>query len=416
MRRTLAPSDENRLLAILFMTVGFVFFDRLALSFLFPFMSAELKLTHAQLGMASSVLSLTWALSGTLAGAWSDAHSRRKSLLVAAVLGFSFFSAASGLIGGFAGLLAFRALMGIAEGPVLPISQSLMIDSSSPARRGLNMGLLQGSSAGLLGAMIGPPVVVHIAMTYGWRQAFYLSCIPGVLIAAAIWRWVRESPRDDQAVAKPAARIRYRTLLLHRNVMLCALISCLFVTWFVVIVSFAPSFLIETKHYTAAQMSLVMSCLGAAWVIWGFAVPALSDRIGRKPAMVIFALISACCPVAFMHVASPLALGLLMLATYTGLGCFTLFMSTIPAETVPPAAMASTLGLIMGVGELIGGFIAPTAAGFAADRYGLFVTMWIAAGGALLAGVASMFLIETAPAALARRRQVLTQFVQRSDA
>jgi hypothetical protein len=105
-----------------------------------------------------------------------------------------------------------------------------------------------------------------------------------------------------------------------------------------------------------------------------------------------------------------------MLATYTGLGCFTLFMSTIPAETVPPAAMASTLGLIMGVGELIGGFIAPTAAGFAADRYGLFVTMWIAAGGALLAGVASMFLIETAPAALARRRQVLTQFVQQSDA
>ena len=46
MRRTLAPNDENRLLAILFMTVGFVFFDRLALSFLFPFMSAELKLAH----------------------------------------------------------------------------------------------------------------------------------------------------------------------------------------------------------------------------------------------------------------------------------------------------------------------------------------------------------------------------------
>ncbi len=52
MRRTLAPSDENRLLTLLFMAVGFVFFDRLALSFLFPFMSAELKLTHAQLGMA----------------------------------------------------------------------------------------------------------------------------------------------------------------------------------------------------------------------------------------------------------------------------------------------------------------------------------------------------------------------------
>lgn len=45
---------ENRLLLILFMTFGFVFFDRLALSFLFPFMSAELHLTNTQLGMVSS--------------------------------------------------------------------------------------------------------------------------------------------------------------------------------------------------------------------------------------------------------------------------------------------------------------------------------------------------------------------------
>lgn len=48
---------ENKLLAILSLSFGFVFFDRLALSFLFPFVSTELKLTNAHLGTLSSALS-----------------------------------------------------------------------------------------------------------------------------------------------------------------------------------------------------------------------------------------------------------------------------------------------------------------------------------------------------------------------
>jgi sugar phosphate permease len=59
--------------------------------------------------------------------------------------------------------------------------------------------------------------------------------------------------------------------------------------------------------------------------------------------------------------------------------------------------MATALGMIMGFGELIGGFIAPTLAGVAADRWGLDVVMWVAAAGALLAGLLSLGLIETAP-------------------
>ncbi|MBC8838387.1 MFS transporter, partial [Escherichia coli] len=70
-------------------------------------------------------------------------------------------------------------------------------------------------------------------------------------------------------------------------------------------------------------------------------------------------------PIVLIHVGSVWALGALVFVTYTGLGCFTLFMATIPAETVPPRAIASALGLIMGAGELIGGFVAPTVAGFA---------------------------------------------------
>ncbi|TDS82280.1 MFS transporter [Comamonas sp. JUb58] len=391
-------SYENRLLLILFVTFGFVFFDRLALSFLFPFMQEELDLSQTQLGMISSALALTWAISGAIAGAWADSRAKRKALLVVAVLAFSICSALSGLVGGFVSLLVFRALMGLAEGPVLPIAQSLMIQSSTPSRRGLNMGLLQGSSAGLIGAMIGPPVVIGLATHFGWRIAFYVTVIPGILIALSIWRWVHEHPGKAPAAAqaKPAPIDRW-ALLRERNVLLCMLISCFFLTWFIIIISFAPTFLIQYREFSAGDMGFVMSCLGAAWVFWGFAVPAISDRIGRKSALAIFAPIAALCPIALIYGDSVTALGMVVFVTYTGLGCFTLFMATIPAETVPPQVLTGALGLIMGAGELVGGFLAPTVAGLAADLYGLPAAMWISAGGALVAGVLSLGLEETAP-------------------
>lgn len=395
---------ENRLLLILCVTSGFVFFDRLALSFLFPFISDELHLSEMQLGLMSSALSLTWALSGALSGAWSDARGIRKPILLLAVLGFSVCAAASSWVVGFMSLLILRALMGLFEGPVLPMSQSLMVDSSTPARRGLNMGLLQGSSPGLIGGVIGPPVVIGIATHYGWRDAFYVSCIAGLVLALCIWLWVKEKPIQIQPVqAQPESNVSRWALLRERNILLCVLIGCCFLTWFVVIISFAPTFLMKYRHFSATNMTIVMTCLGAAWVFWGFVVPGLSDRMGRKTALLIFSPIAALCPIAMIYGTSVMSLGLFVFLTYTGLGCFTLFMSTIPAETVPRHSIASALGLIMGTSELVGGFFAPIVAGFAADHYGLAIAMWMAAAAAMIAGLFSAGLKETAPIVLKKQ-------------
>lgn len=57
----------------------------------------------------------------------------------------------------------------------------------------------------------------------------------------------------------------------------------------------------------------------------------------------------------------------------------------------------------MGIGEVIGGCLAPFTAGFIADRYGLVSVMWLAAIGAACAVVLSCFLDETAPAVVSRR-------------
>ncbi|WP_214411733.1 MFS transporter [Sphaerisporangium fuscum] len=399
---------ENLLLLLLFLAFGFVFFDRQALAFLAPYMDKDFGLSNGELGTLSGVLALTWAVSGMIAGRLSDRLGRRKPILIGAVVLFSLFSSVSGLMSGFAGLLAARALMGTAEGAVLPMAQSLMVEASRENRRGLNMGLLQGSSAGLLGGIVAPIAVVWVAEAFGWRTAFYVTIVPGLVVAALIAKFVRERPPQGgpaPAAAPVAAppRAALRDVIKQRNVVICMLIACCYLTWFVTLITFTPTYLTQVKGFTPGAMSGVMTCLGVAWVLWGFATPGISDRIGRKPALIGFTTLAVFCPIAIVYVSSPLALGALMLLTYTGLGCFTLFMATIPAETVPPGALATALGLIMGVGELAGGFLGPMISGWASDLWGLQTAMFIATGGAVAVVLLAFGLRETAPAVLRRR-------------
>ena len=400
---------ENVLLAVLFATFGFVFFDRLALNFLTPYFKDELGLNNAQIGLLGGIPALTWAIAGISVGYLSDRVDRRKPLLIGAVLTFTLFSALSGLVGGLASLLLFRALMGAAEGAVLPLSQPLMLHSSTPHRRGLNMGLVQGSSAGLLGGVLGPIVTVWIAESFGWRAAFYATVIPGLVMACLVLWLVRDlrvrHPAtvavDDEAVPEHAAS-GWGAVLRHRNILICLAIAVFFLTWFLTTQTFTPLYLVEVKGFGPGDVGFVLSGIGIAWVLWGALVPGISDRIGRKPTMIGFSAVAAVSPLAIMVIDSPgLLFGALVL-TYTGLGCFTLFMATIPAETVPRAVMATALGLIMGVGEVVGGFVAPALAGQLSDVFGLGAAMLVSAGAAVVVALLSLALTETAPARVRR--------------
>ena len=395
---------ENVLLAVLFSTFGFVFFDRLALNFLTPYFKDELGLSNADIGLLGGIPALTWAIAGICVGFLSDRIDRRKPLLVAAILAFTLFSALSGLVGGLASLLLFRALMGAAEGAVLPLSQPLMLHSSTPRRRGLNMGLLQGSSAGLLGGVLGPVVTVWLAESFGWRTAFYATVIPGLVMAALVLKLVRDLRLRDPATLAmdadaPEAPVAGgpRAALRSRNIVVCLAIAVFYLTWFTTTQTFTPLYLAEVKGFGPGDLGFVLSGIGVAWVLWGAVVPGISDRFGRKPAMVVFSALAALSPLAIIGIDDPVLLFGVLVLTYTGLGCFTLFMATIPAETVPRGVMATALGLIMGVGEIVGGFVAPALAGRLSDSFGLDASMLVSSGAAVVVVLLSLALVETAP-------------------
>lgn len=404
---------QNVLVAVLFSTFGFVFFDRLMLNFLTPFIKEDLHLSNTMIGLLGGIPALTWAISGMLVGVLSDRIDRRKPLLIAAIIGFTAFSALSGLVGGLASLLLLRGLMGAAEGAVLPLSQPLIMHSSTIRRRGLNMGIVQGCSAGLLGGVLGPIVTVWLAESFGWRMAFYATAIPGILLAVVVLKLVKDlrlrhpatvamddgPEHNEQAGATPGIM----TALKQRNILVCIAIAVFYLTWFVTTQTFAPLYLSEVKGFSPSTMGFVLSGIGVAWVLWGAAVPAISDRIGRKPAMIGFTMLAATSPVAIIALDNPTLLFFALVLTYTGLGCFTLFMATIPAETVPRAVMATALGLVMGAGEIVGGFAAPALAGVLSDSFGLGTSMVMASCAAVVVVILSCALVETAPAKVRNR-------------
>lgn len=411
-------SYENRLLILLSCVFGCVFVDRLSLSFLFTMIADELKLTNAHLGMLSAILALSWALSGAGLGAISDRFNIRKPMLITSVAIFSLFSGLSGIVTSFTMLLFFRALMGIAEGPVLPIAQSLMLDASQAKRRGLNMGLIQGAAPGLIGAIIAPPLIIMIALHFGWRQAFYITALPGMILAFLIYKFVKTKdntvlpaeemdvlPTVESEESSDSKQVSYREIFKSKNIIICVLISCFFVTWFMLILTFTPIFLVKDRGIGEQSMGMIMSAIGFAWVFWGVAIPAISDRLGRKPTLIFFSFIAVSCPLFLCYITNPVLMGIMVFLSYTGLGCFTLFMATIPSETVSKRMIATALGTIMGIGEIIGGCVAPFVAGFIADNYGLMSTMLIASAGALISGMLACLLDETAPLVVAKRTQ-----------
>jgi predicted MFS family arabinose efflux permease len=393
-------SYENGVLLLLGFTFGLVFFDRNAVGVLGSFIIADLGLTNEQYGLLGSGLALAWALSAYFVAAWSDALRARKPFVLVSILIFSVCSALSGLATSFIFLLAARVIMGTAEGPFLPVCLSIMNVESSPHRRGLNAGIMQNVFAALIGTSLAPIALTWLAEAFNWRVTFFLSGIPGLICALLVWRYLKEPERSAAEAGLPAHRVGKGALAMleEHNIRVCCVISVFMVGWFLVVLQFIQPTLVTFRGFTESQAAFAFSIMGLNAAICGFLVPAFSDFIGRKPAMILFCFMGMVGPIAALYFGGPIwtIAGLLFIG-WSGTGAFPLFMGVVPGETVSRSLAASSMGLVVMVGELLGGVGMPWVAGRIADLTSLAAPMAVAAGCAFCGGVAALFLKETAP-------------------
>jgi predicted MFS family arabinose efflux permease len=397
---------ELTVVLLLGLAFGFAYFDRMAMTFLSPYVVKDLGLTNTQVGALGSGLSATWALGAYFIGRWSDSVGRRKPFLLAFMVIFSFCSVLSGLAAGFGTLFASRMVMGAVEGPFLPICLAIIAAASMESRRGLNVGIVQNFFGSLIGTAIAPIVLVWLADHYGWRSAFYLAGAPGLILALLVWRFIREPEMPPRPAGYTPPPLLPLEMLRNRNIAICSLLSCLMVGSLVIGSIFLPLFFTGPRGWEPKTMSFVMAVLGLTPGLGGVLVSWVSDRIGRRPPMIFGCFLAAICPFAALWFGGSIpALAIIMFVSWLGIGVFPLFMGLVPAETMGHAKAATAMGLVVGIGELSGGFLGPLIGGKLADVYSLQAPLLIQGVLAILAGFVAFGLVETNPRIVARRAQ-----------
>jgi predicted MFS family arabinose efflux permease len=390
---------ETGLVLLVFLTWGTVFLDRMSVVYLAPFIAPQLHLSHSQVGLLVSALALAWAFSSLIFGAVSDRFGRRP-VLIPAVFAFSILSWVSGVARSFGQLVLVRALMGSAEGPTWSTITATIEESSAPERRGRNVGIVV-SAAALVGLAIAPVLTTQVAARFGWRGAFFVAGVPGFLLGIVLWKYVREPQRARPARSHgQASGAGYLSLLRYPNIWLCCLASAGFMTWLWVMSAFAPLYITEVSQHSATFAGLVLGASGLGAFLWGWIFPWISDSWGRKPVLLLMALISAAVPLTYQVpflVHHPWLMATAGFVANGGQGIAALVLVLIPTESVPRQFAGTAIGLATLVGEIFGGTLAPAISGAVADRHGLAAPLWIAAGGAMAVFVAGLFMRETAP-------------------
>lgn len=406
MNKTAGGAGYQVMLAsLLSINFGIVFFDRNASSFLMPLIQPDLGLSDTQVGLLASALSLTWAVAAFGIGRVSDRTGSRKGLLVLATVAFSLCSFLTGIAGSFVMLLGARMLMGFAEGGIMPMSQALVVAEVAPRHRGLAMGVTQNFGSNFFGSFVAPVLLPVLAVAFGWRHAFFLAGVPGLITALLIWVLVREVPAATAADGSDAAkRSSLREALTDRNVVICAVMGVLLVSYLVVCWNFMPLYLTRVRKYDLSTAGWIMSSLGVSATLGAFVISALSDYLGRRPLLIAMPLIAVILPLGAMYYeGSAWGLAAIFFVGWGVNGVFPLFMGTVPSESVRPQHLASALGICMGTGEILGGVVSPSLAGSLSDHVGRQAPLWLMLIVALAAAVLAFGLRETAPRVLARR-------------
>ncbi|MEN0108162.1 MAG: MFS transporter, partial [Pseudomonas sp.] len=350
------------------------------------------------LGNISAALAIAWGVSSIFMGRLSDRIGRRK-VLIPSVLLFSLLAGLSGLATGVGALLVIRAVMGISEGAFTPNAIAATAESSHPSRRGLNIGIQQAFFP-ILGLGLAPIIATQLLLVVpSWRWVFLIVSLPGFVLAWVMYRQLKETVPAAQPKAEQAPRGHWLAALRYRNVPLNIIgMFCMLTSLFVLSVMM-PNYLTDYLHLEVQQMGFVMSAIGLGGFLGQLLMPALSDRIGRKP-VVLLSFVATGLSIWLLSRtgAEPVTLfALLFATTFFNFSMICMTVGPLTAESVPAALTSTATGLVIGIGEVFGGGVAPALAGYIAQHHGIENTLYLALGGAALGLVVALFLRETAP-------------------
>jgi len=259
------------------------YLDRTIIGILQQPMKLDLRLEDWQLGIISGpAFALFYSLAGVPIARLAERLNRVR-LLAFALAVWSSMTALCGAAGSFIHLVLARIGVGAAEGACTPCSHSLISDIFPPRQRGFAMSLLTTSIpiAQLLAPMIGGV----IAMTWGWRAAFVVVGLPGVLLAAVIFFTMKE-PRDapDAVAPKRSSFLTDMRLLLSNRAFVWLFVASAFMGQSITSTNiFTASYFLRQYELSLAQVGTIVGVgSGLAGLVGTFLGGLLADRYAGK--------------------------------------------------------------------------------------------------------------------------------------
>ena len=376
------------------------FVDRLVLATVAPTLLKQLHLTATEYSYIVFAFMLGMTLGQIPAGAFIDRAGSRMGL-PAILAGWSFSNMTQALAKTVSAFSGLRFLMGLFEcgnysagvktiGEVFPVEQ-----------RALALGVFDSGS--LIGSVIAPPLVVMIAARFGWRHAFFLPSVAGLLWIAP-WTYstrINRPPRHAEDMSRPAHNMTLSSLLRLRQ------------TWGVVVMRafsgplsqfywyWLPLYFVRGRGLSMTSMAglasvsyLVGGCgqLGAGYVS-GFLIRAgwPVDR-ARKATFIVGAALAAVCT--FL---APLSQSSFHAALMIGMGIFGVnvmanHVIAVITDVFPEPALARVTGTT-GMGEGIINMAMTLFTGVVVDHFSWVPVFSVAAFMPLGAVAGLLFLV-----------------------
>jgi predicted MFS family arabinose efflux permease len=282
-----APRDRWYVLVILTIVYALNIADRFSISTLIEPIRQELHLSDSGIAFLTGVaLALFYVTVGIPIATFADRANRRSILAVSLAI-WSGMTALCGLAQNYSQLLLARFAVGIGEAGGTPPSTSMLADKFPPARR--PMALTVFALGACLGAWLGSSVAGEAAEHGGWRAAFLVLGIPGLVVALIVWFTVREPQRGQldstSSDLQPSTlRATLRFIATQRSAIHLILGGSVATFWSWGLMWWTPTFLQRSHHLTVGQagqllgpMHLIAGTAGTLLAGWLMSRRAAAD-------------------------------------------------------------------------------------------------------------------------------------------
>jgi MFS family permease len=219
---SLSPAYRAYALGLLALINLLNYLDRNVIFALFEPIKRDLSLTDTQLGWLGSAYILVFSVAALPFGVISDLRSRRAVIAVGVAV-WSVFTALGGAVRNFGQLFTCRAAVGVGEAAFGPAAASLVADYFPGKGRAVAMGILSSGIA--LGGVLGIGLGGVLEKQYGWRVAFLLVGVPGLLCAMAAARLVDPTRRPSALPVRAAVTTVAGGLTALRRQFICTIVG-----------------------------------------------------------------------------------------------------------------------------------------------------------------------------------------------